>query len=80
MIDIVHKIADVVAYISRGETLYPGDIFGSGTVPLGCLLEHKRFLADDDMIELEIEGIGVLRNRIVKTGGRSPLLRARPSD
>ena len=75
-----HKIEDVVSYISRGETIYPGEVFGSGTVPLGCLLEHKRFLADGDVVELEIEGIGVLRNRIVKTGGRSTLLRARPSD
>jgi 2-keto-4-pentenoate hydratase/2-oxohepta-3-ene-1,7-dioic acid hydratase in catechol pathway len=66
-----HKVDDVVAYISRGETIYPGEIFGSGTVPLGSLLEHKRFLADGDVIELEIEGIGVLRNRIVATGGRS---------
>jgi 2-keto-4-pentenoate hydratase/2-oxohepta-3-ene-1,7-dioic acid hydratase in catechol pathway len=66
-----HKVEDIVSYISRGETIYPGEIFGSGTVPLGCLLEHKRFLADGDVIELEIEGIGVLRNRIVGTGGRS---------
>lgn len=64
-----HKVDDVVSYISRGETIYPGEIFGSGTVPLGCLLEHKRFLADGDVVELEIEGIGVLRNRIAGTGG-----------
>ncbi len=66
-----HKVEDVVSYISRGETIHPGEIFGSGTVPLGSLLEHKRFLADGDVVELEIEGIGVLRNRIVETGGRS---------
>ncbi len=60
-----HKIEDAIAYVSRGETIYPGEIIGSGTVPLGCLLEHKRALADGDVVELEIEGIGVLRNRIV---------------
>lgn len=60
-----HKVEDVISYISRGETLYPGEILGSGTVPLGSLMEHKRFLADDDVIEFEIEGIGVLRNRVV---------------
>ena len=65
-----HKVDDIVGYISLGETIYPGEVFGSGTVPLGCLLEHKRFLADGDLIELEIEGIGVLRNRVDETGGR----------
>ena len=62
-----HKVDDVVSYISRGETIYPGEIFGSGTVPLGCGLEHKRFLQDGDVIELEITGIGVLRNRVAAT-------------
>ena len=60
-----HTVDDVISYISRGETIYPGEIVGSGTVPLGCLMEHKRFLADGDVIELEIEGIGVLRNQVV---------------
>jgi fumarylacetoacetate (FAA) hydrolase len=47
--------------------LLPGDVIGSGTVGRGCILEHGdgRWLARGDEIELEIEGIGVLRNRIV---------------
>ena len=47
--------------------LVPGDVIGSGTVGRGCILEHgdERWLAPGDEIELEIEGIGVLRNRIV---------------
>jgi fumarylacetoacetate (FAA) hydrolase len=47
--------------------LLPGDVIGSGTVGRGCILEHgdERWLAPGDEIELEIEGIGVLRNRIV---------------
>ena len=46
--------------------LMPGDVIGSGTVGRGCILEHGdgRWLAPGDEIELEIEGIGVLRNRI----------------
>jgi fumarylacetoacetate (FAA) hydrolase len=46
--------------------LLPGDVLGSGTVGSGCILEHAdgRWLARGDEIELEIEGIGVLRNRI----------------
>jgi fumarylacetoacetate (FAA) hydrolase len=47
--------------------LMPGEIIGSGTVGRGCILEHDdgRWLAPGDVVELEIEGIGVLRNRIV---------------
>jgi fumarylacetoacetate (FAA) hydrolase len=47
--------------------LVAGEVLGSGTVGRGCILEHGdgRWLAPGDEIELEIEGIGVLRNRIV---------------
>jgi 2-keto-4-pentenoate hydratase/2-oxohepta-3-ene-1,7-dioic acid hydratase in catechol pathway len=47
--------------------LLPGDVIGSGTVGRGCILEHGdgRWLEAGDVVELEIEGIGVLRNRIV---------------
>jgi fumarylacetoacetate (FAA) hydrolase len=47
--------------------LQAGDVIGSGTVGGGCILEHGdgRWLAPGDEIELEIEGIGVLRNLIV---------------
>jgi fumarylacetoacetate (FAA) hydrolase len=47
--------------------LRPGEVLGSGTVGRGCILEHgdQRWLQPGDLVELEIEGIGVLRNRIV---------------
>ena len=47
--------------------LRPGDVIGSGTVGGGCILEHGdgRWLQPGDEVELEIEGIGVLRNRVV---------------
>jgi 2-keto-4-pentenoate hydratase/2-oxohepta-3-ene-1,7-dioic acid hydratase in catechol pathway len=47
--------------------LVPGDVIGSGTVGRGCILEHGdgRWLQRGDIVELEVEGIGVLRNRIV---------------
>jgi len=47
--------------------LVEGDVIGSGTVGGGCILEHDdgRWLEPGDVVELEIEGIGVLRNRIV---------------
>src|SRR5437588_10814139 len=46
--------------------LVAGDVIGSGTVGRGCILEHgdQRWLQPGDDVELEIEGIGVLRNRI----------------
>lgn len=57
---------DVIAYISQGETLYAGEVIGSGTVGWGCGMEHLRFLSDGDVVELEIEKIGILRNRVRK--------------
>lgn len=62
------RFEDVIARVSEGETLRPGEIIGSGTVGNGCGLEHLRFLADGDIVELEIEKIGVLRNRVVRAG------------
>ncbi|WP_346913049.1 fumarylacetoacetate hydrolase family protein [uncultured Roseibium sp.] len=57
---------DLIEHISASETLYPGEFLGSGTVGNGCGLEHMRFLAPGDVVELEVEGIGILRNRIIK--------------
>lgn len=66
-----HKLNDILAFISREETLYPGDVVASGTVPTGCGLELGRFLNPNDVVELEIERIGILRNRIIRPGRRS---------
>jgi 2-keto-4-pentenoate hydratase/2-oxohepta-3-ene-1,7-dioic acid hydratase in catechol pathway len=60
-----HKFRDIVAYASVEETLYPGEILGSGTVGGGCGNELGKFMKHGDVIELEVGGIGVLRNRIV---------------
>jgi 2-keto-4-pentenoate hydratase/2-oxohepta-3-ene-1,7-dioic acid hydratase in catechol pathway len=59
---------DMIAYASRSQTLYPGEVFGSGTATGGSGLELDRVLEARDLIELEIEGIGVLRNRIGAKG------------
>ncbi len=64
-----HSFEGVLAHISRNQTIYPGEIYGSGTVPTGCGLEHNRYLEDGDRVELEVEGIGILANRIVKPDG-----------
>jgi fumarylacetoacetate (FAA) hydrolase len=61
---------ELVAQAARNTVLRPGDVFGSGTVGSGCILEHGdgRWLQPGDLVELEIEGIGVLRNRVAAPG------------
>jgi 2-keto-4-pentenoate hydratase/2-oxohepta-3-ene-1,7-dioic acid hydratase in catechol pathway len=56
----------MIAHVSRGEAIYPGDLFGSGTVGGGCGLELDRYLQPGDVVELEIQPIGVLRTHIVR--------------
>jgi 2-keto-4-pentenoate hydratase/2-oxohepta-3-ene-1,7-dioic acid hydratase in catechol pathway len=60
------KFEDCIAHVARGETVVPGDFFGSGTVGGGCGLETMRFLGSGDVVELEVEGIGILRNRVLR--------------
>lgn len=60
------KFEDCIAHVSRSETLVPGDFFASGTVGGGCGLESMRFLKSGDVVELEVEGIGILRNRVLR--------------
>lgn len=64
--DMYHKIDAMIAHVSQSETIYPGEFFGTGATGNGCGMEQLRFLEPNDVVELEVEGIGVLRNRIVK--------------
>jgi 2-keto-4-pentenoate hydratase/2-oxohepta-3-ene-1,7-dioic acid hydratase in catechol pathway len=64
--DMYWRFPQIIEYISKNETIYPGEVLGSGTVGFGCGLELNRFLKPGDVIELEVEGIGLLRNKIVK--------------
>jgi fumarylacetoacetate (FAA) hydrolase len=61
-----HKWDTLLAQASRNTQLKPGDVIGSGTVGGGCILEHNdgRWLQRGDVVELEIEGIGILRNTV----------------
>ncbi|MWD26024.1 fumarylacetoacetate hydrolase family protein [Aquicoccus sp. SCR17] len=61
---MLHGFDDMIAFISRDEALHPGEVIGAGTVNDGCGLEHSVFLNDGDVVELEVEGIGTLRNRV----------------
>ena len=60
------KFSDMIAHISKSETLHPGEVIGSGTVGFGCGLEHLRFLNDGDIVELEVEKIGVISNKVTR--------------
>lgn len=66
--DIFWKFEQMIEFLSQDDTLYPGDVLGSGTVGTGCGLELDRWVRPGDVIELEIEKIGVLRNRVVRPG------------
>ncbi len=55
----------LIEYLSRDETLHPGELICSGTVGGGSGIELGRFLKHGDVVELEIEGIGVLRTRVL---------------
>ena len=63
----------MIAYVSRSETVYPGEFFGSGTATVPesgrksrcCGVEMGRFLQPGVTIELEVERIGTLRSHIV---------------
>lgn len=59
-----HRFADLIAYASQAQTLYPGEVFGSGTAAGGSGLELDRWIQPGDVVELEVQGIGVLRNPI----------------
>lgn len=64
--DMYWSFEAIIAYISRFETLYPGDFIGSGTVENGCGDELERWIKPGDVVELEVEGIGILRNKIIR--------------
>lgn len=72
--DIHYPWAAIVAQARRNTVLRPGDIIGSGTVGTGCILEHGdgRWLMPGDTVELEVAGIGVLRNRVGPPLAASP--------
>jgi fumarylacetoacetate (FAA) hydrolase len=72
--DLHYSWETMVDRASLNTELRAGDIIGSGTVGTGCILEHGdgRWLQVGDVVELEVEGIGVLRNTVApaRTGSR----------
>ncbi|MGE0349199.1 fumarylacetoacetate hydrolase family protein [Hydrogenophaga sp.] len=54
----------LLSYISQSCTIHPGEILASGTFAMGCGYEVGRFLEDGDIVEIEADGIGTLRNQV----------------
>ncbi len=78
--------AEIIERCSYGVNLYPGDVIGSGTVGTGCFLElngtgklndpnyKEQWLQPDDVVEMEIDGLGTLTNTMVKEDSDMSLL------
>ena len=78
--------AEIIEKASYGVDLYPGDVIGSGTVGTGCFLElngtgklndpgyTEQWLKEADVIDMEVDGLGILTNTIVREEGDFSLL------
>ncbi|MEB3330466.1 MAG: fumarylacetoacetate hydrolase family protein [Candidatus Sericytochromatia bacterium] len=71
------SFAQMIAHVSMDETLYPGDVLASGTVGRGCGLELDRWIEPGDVVELEVAGLGTLRN-VVGPRSEAPMPLLRP--
>jgi 2-keto-4-pentenoate hydratase/2-oxohepta-3-ene-1,7-dioic acid hydratase in catechol pathway len=57
--DLIFDVRTIVSYLSRYITLEPGDVIYTGTP------QTTRAMKPGDVVEIEVEGVGVLRNRVV---------------
>lgn len=60
------KFEQMIEFLSQDDTIWPGQVIGSGTVGSGCGLELDRWVQPGDVIELAVEKLGVLRNKVVR--------------
>ena len=65
---MLFSFEEIIAYASQDETIHAGEFFGSGTVGNCCGLEIGRFLESGDTIELRVDRIGALTNRVLRQG------------
>ena len=84
--DMDWTFAEIIERASYGVDLYPGDVIGSGTVGTGCFLElngtgklndpnyTEQWLQENDSIEMEVEGLGILQNTVVREDSDLSLL------
>jgi 2-keto-4-pentenoate hydratase/2-oxohepta-3-ene-1,7-dioic acid hydratase in catechol pathway len=62
--DMIFSAEDMIAYLSKGITLEPGDVITTGTPAGVAEFSGKKYLQEGDVIEVEVTGIGVLRNYV----------------
>jgi len=68
--DLIHDVATLIEYITEGITLEPGDIIGTGTPSgVGVFRDPPVFIQEGQTVRCEIEGIGVLENRVRREAG-----------
>ncbi|MGK4219447.1 fumarylacetoacetate hydrolase family protein [Kocuria sp.] len=70
--NFVYTPAELVAYVSVFDGLQPGDLIGSGTMGFGAGVEINRFLEPGDVVELELECVGTLRNQVAPEKETAP--------
>ena len=63
---MIFSVEDLISYLSQGITLEPGDVITTGTPAGVAEFTGKKYLEDGDVIEVEVEKIGVLRNYVRK--------------
>lgn len=65
--EMIFPVPEIIAFISEGMTLMPGDIIATGTpAGVGVFRDPPVFLEENDVIEIEIERVGIIRNRVTK--------------
>ena len=86
-VDMNWTFAEIIERASYGVELYTGDIIGSGTVGTGCLLELngtekiknpnycEKWLKEGDIVEMEVEGLGKITNKLVKSKSTHSILK-----
>lgn len=62
--DMHFSFEQIIEFITQEADVVPGDLLGSGTIGMGCGFERDRYLTPGMTIELEAEGIGLLRNTL----------------
>src|SRR5690606_36973951 len=75
--DMIFSCREIISYISRHMTLYPGDVILTGTpegVVLGLPPESRVYLKPGDAVTIEIEKLGTLSNRMIRESGDSSAL------
>jgi 2-keto-4-pentenoate hydratase/2-oxohepta-3-ene-1,7-dioic acid hydratase in catechol pathway len=78
--NMVHKADEIISFLSKFITLYPGDIIATGTPPgVGCFRNPPRWLVPGDVVECEIDGIGKIANPIVDPSSRKPAVTPSPN-